>query len=168
MSEIKDVRAPAPRKNEDVAIDKTLPDNVQYKLKLIATQLDEAGGAIGRTTVETTVERETAYNKLHSSWRLLMDLRGKAFLDGFDILIAVATKHRTGIFDPMFVNRYLVEGFPDSAEREVFVIFMNMVIRYVNTKDKSRFTELNSVSRLTSRISDPELVGLIHHAFGEN
>lgn len=168
MADVKEVRVPAPRA-EEVSVDKSLSQDDQYKIKLISEQLTEIGRVVGLTANGTASKSDvdTAYNKLHSSWRMMMSLRGKAFLDAFDVFVVKATEFRTGIFHPIYVNRNLENGFTDPNEREVFVIFMNMIVRYASTIDKSKFTELNSVQRLTRRISDPELPQLIAHAFGE-
>lgn len=138
----------------------------QQQVKLLTTQLDEAGAAVGPNKAKGTQAEKDAYNKLHSSFRILMDLRGQAFLDGFYAFVAAAQKHKKGIFYQPLVTRYADVNFPDSSEREVFVIFINMIVRFAGASDKRRWLELNKVSRVTDRVTDRELASLLAHAFG--
>lgn len=138
----------------------------QFQVKLITTMLDEAGNGAGPSKASGTQAEKDAYNKLHQSFRTLFKLRGQAFLDGFYAFVAAATKYRNGIFYAPSVNHRMSENFPNRDEREAFVIFINMLVRYARSTNKANFSQTNDVNRLASRVSDPDLKSLIMHAFG--
>lgn len=144
----------------------TYSNDDQYQVKLITTMLDEAGNNAGPKKPSGTQLEKDAYNKLHQSFRTLFRLRGQAFLDGFYAFVTAAIKHRNGIFYPTSVNNRITENFPNRDEREVFVIFINMLIRYARCSDKARFGDTNNVERLAGRLNDPDLRSLVLHAFG--
>ncbi|MCT7476085.1 hypothetical protein N5V81_13965 [Escherichia coli] len=59
----------------------------------------------------------------------------------------MANKHRNGIFYAPAANNRISENFLNRDEREVFVIFINMLIRYARCADKGCFRDTNDVDR---------------------
>ncbi|QVW55163.1 hypothetical protein pEaSNUABM29_00119 [Erwinia phage pEa_SNUABM_29] len=146
--------------------DSAYSSDEQFQVKLIATQLDEAGNGAGPSKASGTQAEKDAYNKLHQSFRALFKLRGQAFLDAFYIFVEAANKYRNGIFYAPSVNKRVTDNFPNRDEREAFVIFINMLVRYARCTNKANFSLTNDVNRLAKRVSDPDLQSLIIHAFG--
>lgn len=136
----------------------------QHAIKLIAAMLDEAGAAVGRNKKTKAELEDAAYGKLHHAFRNLFELRGQPFLDGFAAFMEAATKHANGIFYTPLVGLHLDE-FNDRNERETFMIFIHMVVRFARCQNKAGFPATNNVERLAARVTDPELQSLIRHAF---
>lgn len=162
----KDTTTLDPRTEGVVRDSASYSNDDQYRVKLITTMLDEAGNNAGPRKPSGTQAEKDAYNKLHHSFRELFKLRGQAFLDGFYAFVEAANKHRNGIFYAPAANNRISENFPNRDEREVFVIFINMLIRYARCADKGRFRDTNDVDRLARRLNDPDLRSVVMHAFG--
>ncbi|MGL5397262.1 MAG: hypothetical protein ACRDBQ_18595 [Shewanella sp.] len=136
------------------------------KLSLLQAMLQAAGTADVGKMKDTDPKCVDAYNKLHHSFRSLMMLRGEAFHEGFTILIKAINDNPFGIFYLPRVNKN-ISNWMDNNEREVFIIFINMAVRFATSKDKSRFGKMNNVERLASRMADPELADAIRSVFPE-
>ncbi|QVW28557.1 hypothetical protein pEaSNUABM8_00060 [Erwinia phage pEa_SNUABM_8] len=136
----------------------------QAKVQLITEMLDEAGAAVGRNKKPKAELEAAAYSKLHSAFRNLFTLRGQPFLDAFAVFVGAASKHKAGIFYTPLATGHL-DDFNDRNERETFMIFIHMVIRFAATTDKANFASRNNADRLANRLADPELQQLIRHAF---
>jgi len=165
MAEIKDttpqeVRAPVTTREVPVLYS----NEDQATIKLIGTMLDEAGSGVGTNRAAGTQKEKDAYTKLHASYRNLMELRGQAFLDAFGVMVVAATKFKNTIFSTSLANRNL-DKIDKRSEREAFMIFVNMLIRFARSTDKGRFASMNNVERLATRFTDPELQHLIRAAF---
>ena len=157
-----DERPSAVRRAEENAV--TYSQDDAYQVRLIATQLDEAGGAISQNKPKDTPEADDAFRKLHQSFRTLFELRGQAFIDAFNVFVEAAIKHKRGIFYYPNVN-YHLDRFYDSAERETYVVFINMLVRFANSQDKANFAQRDNVGRLVQRVTDPELQHLLAYCF---
>lgn len=136
----------------------------QSSVKLITEMLDEAGGAVGRNKKPKVELEQAAYSKLHNAFRNLFRLRGQPFLDGFAAFVSAAVKHQNGIFYTPLATAHM-DMFNDRNERETFMIFIHMTIRFARCNDKSNFAAQNNADRLAARVVDPELQQLIRHAF---
>lgn len=136
----------------------------QQAVKLIVEMLDSAGAAVGRNKKVKAELENAAYGKLHHAFRNLFQLRGQPFLDGFAAFVEAATKHANGIFYTPLASLHL-DDFNDRNERETFMIFINMVIRFARCQDKANFPGRNNAERLAQRVIDPELQSLLRHAF---
>jgi len=136
----------------------------QYQVKLIAGMLDEAGNTVGRSKSPKKELEDAAYTKLHSAFRNLFQLRGQPFLDGFAAFVDAVNKYPNGIFFISLVNKHL-DMFADRNERETFMVFINMTVRFARSANKQNFATSNNVERLVNRVTDPELQALLRYAF---
>lgn len=157
---------PRPQSQESKTEFKEFAPDVAEKLTLLKSMLLSAASVDVAKLGANKPEVINAYNQLHHSFRNLMQLRGKAFLEGFSILIKTIADNPNGIFYPSRVNKQAGDMI-DPVEREVFIIFINMAVRFAGTKDKARFGKMNNIERLASRMADPELADLIRHVFPE-
>lgn len=142
----------------------TYSQDDQASVKLIAEMLDAAGNTVGRNKSPSKEKAATAYSQLHNAFRNLFKLRGQAFLDGFSAFVSAVNTHPEGIFYLPLANQSLGD-FSNASEREAFLVFINMVIRFARAKDKANFAKVNNVARLSDRMSDPELRSLLRAAF---
>lgn len=165
MSEVKDntTQATKPATVERTN-SPTYSQDDQYQVKLIAGMLDEAGNGVGRSKAVKPEQEAAAYGKLHEAFRNLFLLRGQPFLDAFGEFIKAINKYPNGIFYTGLVNKHL-EDFNDRNERETFMVFINMAVRFARCVDKQSFPNNNNVERLAARVVDPELKAVIRHAF---
>ncbi|ANZ48348.1 hypothetical protein BIZ78_gp227 [Erwinia phage vB_EamM_Caitlin] len=136
----------------------------QGKVQLVIEMLDEAGAAVGRNKKPKAELESAAYSKLHSAFRNLFQLRGQPFLDGFAAFVSAAVKHQNGIFYTPLATAHM-DNFNNRNERETFMIFIHMVIRFARCQNKANFSSENNVERLAARVVDPELQQLLRHAF---
>lgn len=136
----------------------------QAKVKLITEMLDEAGNAVGRNKKPKAELEVAAYGKLHNAFRNLFKLRGQPFLDAFAAFVGAAIKHQNGIFYTPLATGHM-DLFNDRNERETFMIFIHMLIRFARCQDKANFSSQNNADRLAARVVDPELQQLLRHAF---
>lgn len=157
-----DARPAAVKRSAEAAVAYSQDDS--YQVNLIAAQLDEAGNTIGTNKPKNTSEADDAFRKLHQSFRSLFELRGQAFIDAFNVFVAAAIKHKRSIFYYPNVN-YHLDWFHDSAERETYVVFINMLVRFANSQDKANFAQRDNVNRLLQRVVDPELQQLLAYCF---
>lgn len=136
----------------------------QATVKLIAEMLDAAGNTVGRNKSPTKEKASVAYGQLHNAFRNLFHLRGQAFLDAFAAFVTAVNNHPNGIFYLPLVNANL-EDFSNPSEREAFLVFINMTVRFARSKDKGNFARVNNVNRITERVGDPELRSILRAAF---
>lgn len=165
MSEVKDTQTQATKPAVvERTVSPTYSQDDQYQVKLIAGMLDEAGNTVGRAKSPKASDELDAYGKLHNAFRNLFKLRGQPFLDAFGEFIKAINKYPNGIYYTGLVNKHLDE-FNDRNERETFMVFINMAVRFARCADKQGFAAGNNVERLCARVVDPELQAVIRHAF---
>lgn len=151
MSETQETR-PTARTPAEVDTSKA-----QSTLRLIEELLKEAG-PFGINSNRANGAESTAYNKLHQAFRSLFKLSGSDFERGFALFQEAIRKYPNGIFANTMVNRNL-EYFNDAAERETYMVFINMIVRFARTpaSQKGQFKNTNNIERLLTRVKAADL-----------
>lgn len=133
-------------------------------IQLLEQVLGEFGPAAGLHVDMRKDSTKVTSAKLHQAFRILFQLRGEAFQEGFTKFVEAITDCKTKAYHPKVVNCHL-DLFSDTAEAGVFVTFINYIIRFARMQNKNKFSTNNDVSRLTNSLNDPELVSALNHAF---
>lgn len=140
----------------------------QQKIQMVVGMLNEASALITARSDRTNKNAVKAYNQMQQAiLMMLRELSGEAFRDCFYKVCDVVARNQDGIFQPARVSMHL--NLVDDEDRDVLIVFLNMLGRFVRCEDKSNFYRINNVERLINRFkNDPELCGILREVFIAN